>query len=162
MNRPTVTINLKPYLADFCRHEFSNLKDGSILVSRRHDIGKMIFSQVNASPFPTGKPTFENAVTFALPLSKESDLKGKFLHIDKWGQEKIQEFVKAQFNLRAKLFFKYGHDKNYSQKRIVEAFMAGYNIRNSALSYEAVKKNDYRNRKKMLQNMAEELKNADY
>jgi len=162
MHRPIVTINLEPYLADFCRHEFKELSDGSILINRRHDIGKMIFSQVNASPTPNGKPVFENAVNFALPLSKESDLRGKFLDIDKWGQEKIQEFIKALFNLRAKHFFKYGYDKNYTQKRIVEAFLAGYNIRNNDLSYEAVKKNDYRTRRKELKNIAEELKNADY
>lgn len=162
MSKPTVTISLKPYLADFCRHEFKTLQDGSIIIKRRHDIGKMIFSQVNASPVPVSKPVFEDAVTFALPISKESDLLGKFLYIDRWGQEKIQEFVKAKFNLRAEHFFSRGYRKGYSQKRIVEAFLAGYNIRNNSLSYEAVKKNDYRRRQKEVKEISEELKNAEY
>ncbi|MEF8984591.1 MAG: transcriptional regulator [Bacteroidales bacterium] len=162
MNKPKVTISLKPYLADFCRHEFRELKDGSILIRRRHDIGKMIFSQVNASPVPVKKrPVMEDAATFTLPISSESDLLGKFLYVDRWGQEKIQEFIQAKFNLRAEHFFQRGYKKGYSQKRIVEAFLCGYNIRNNALSYEAVKKNDYRKRQREIREISKELKNAD-
>jgi hypothetical protein len=160
--KPTVTISLKPHLADFCRHEFSTMPGGEIIINRRHDIGKMIFSQVNASPLPIKKPVFEHAVTFALPISKESDLKGKFLFIDSWGQEKIREYVQAYFNQRARHFFDVGYRKNHPQKQIVEAFLCGYNIRNNSLSYEAVKKNDYRRRQKTNKIIAEELKNADY
>ena len=161
MGKPSITISLQPYLADFCRHEFKTLQDGSIVIKRQHDIGKMIFSQVNASPIPVSKPVFENAVTFVLPITKESDLQGKFLYVDRWGQEKIQEFITAKFNLRVELFFQKGYNKGYSQKRIIEAFLAGYNLRNNELNYEAVKKNDYRRRQKDLKRISDELKKFD-
>ena len=39
--------------------------------------------------------------------------------------------------------------KNYSQKQIIEAILQAYNIKNTSLNYEAVKKSDYRNQKKI-------------
>lgn len=158
--KPIVKISLKKHLADFCRHEFREIEEG-ILIRRSHDIGKMIFSQVNASPIPIHRPVFENAVTFVLPISKESDLTDKFLYINKWGQEKIQEFIRAYFALRAKHFFERGYRKGYSQKRIVEAFLCGYNIKNDALSFEAVKRNDLRRRQKEIREISQELKSTN-
>ena len=48
-----------------------------------------------------------------------------------------------------RLLFEAGYRKKFSQKEIVESILQAYNIKNTALNYEAVKKSDYRmNRKK--------------
>ena len=47
-----LTISLKPHLADFCRHEMRQDKEGNIILSRKSDIGKHIYSMVMTSDMP--------------------------------------------------------------------------------------------------------------
>lgn len=159
--KPTVTISLKPYLQDYLYKIFPQYQD-SIAITRRHSIGKIIYSVVCASDLPQKRPFIETPISIILPDTKKTDLKDKFLYVSGWGEERIQEYIQADFDLVVKIFFEKGYSKGYSQKRIIEAFMAGFNIKNNALSYEAIKKNDYRRRKKSNKLLFNELQNADY
>lgn len=156
MNKPTITISLKPHLADFCRHEF-NEADNAIIINRKHDIGKFITSHILMSDLPVTKSNHENKVTFILPLSSKSDLTHKFLYVSEWGVQKIQDYIEAQFNLYIRFYFDYGRAKEMSQKLIIESILTHYNIRNTALNYEAIKKNDYRHNRRIRKIIATEL-----
>lgn len=161
MNRPLITISLKPHLADFCRHEFQTTKTDQIILHRKSDIGKYIFSMVLMSDFPVRRPFIEDACTFIIPTTKHEDLKNRFLYVSFWGEQKIQDFLTVEFNRRVKLFFEKGYARNYQQKRIIEAFIAGYNLKNNANTYEAIKKNDYRKRYRTNKIIFKELQSVE-
>jgi len=140
-----VTVSLKPHLADFCRHEFG-LKNNEIQINRNHEIGKFISSLILVSEFPRKPRQFEYPVEFILPSTPFLDFDKNFIYISAWGEQRLQDYLQALFDLRMQLFFFVGYQKNYEQKQIIEGVMRGYNIRHSSLSYEQIKKNDYRKR----------------
>lgn len=162
MNNPIITIDLKPHLEDFCRHELRTDKDDNIILHRKNDIAKMIISNICAANYPPKEREKENPVTFVIPKTPAVDLETRFLYVTAWGEEKIASYIEAEFNQRCRRFFEYGYLKGFSQKRITEAILAGYNIKNNAISFEAVKKNDYRKRKKSNQIIFQELQNTEY
>ena len=138
MTKNIITIDLPPHLADYCRHEFGVDNEGNIILRRSHDIGKQIYSGLH--------PTL-----FIIPVTKSNRyiLGSRFLYISRWGEEKIQDYIESDFNQRMRILFEAGYRKNYSQKQIIEAILQAYNIKNTSLNYEAVKKSDYRNQKKI-------------
>ena len=50
--------------------------------------------------------------------------------------------------------------KKFSQKEIVESILQAYNIKNTALNYEAVKKSDYRMNRKNRKIIFEDLQKS--
>lgn len=155
-DKPVITISLKKHLADFCLHEFIEY-NGHIVINRKHDIGKRITSVLSASNFPVKKPVLENAVTFILPISGKSDLRNKFLFVDRWGQQQISDFIETAFHQRCREMFIEGRIKGLQQKIIIESILEHYNIKHTAISYEAVKKNDYRTHRRLRKKIGEEL-----
>lgn len=145
-----LTISLKPHLADFCRHEMRQDKEGNIILSRKTDIGKYIYSNIVTADTPVKGLPVSDPVNFLVPVTGANQyvMKYRFVHVSRWGEEKIQDYIEAEFNLRMRLLFEIGYRKNYTQKQIVESILQGYNIKNTALNYEAVKKSDYRNNRK--------------
>lgn len=163
MDKPKITISLKPHLADYCRHEFGvDIKCDEITLTRKHDIGKLINSVIIANDVPVRRPFISSPCVFILPLSGITDMRNKFLYVSKWGEQKIQDFIEAEFNMHIKRFFDYGYEKGFSQKRIIEAILAGFNIRNNGISWDSVKKNDYRRRRKIRKQIFNELQSAQY
>ena len=61
----------------------------------------------------------------------------------------MRDYIEASCRLRIREYFVAGYEKGYQQDRIIRAFLYAYNIREYAMNYEAVKKYDYRNRKRM-------------
>ncbi len=152
MSRNAVlTINLKPHLADYCRHEMKQDVDGNIILSRKSDLGKVISSMVLTSDLPVSAVKCDNPVSFVVPVTAANQyaVKYHFIYVSKWGEQRIQDYIEAEFNQRMRILFECGYRKNYTQKQIVEAILEGYNIKKTALSYEAVKKSDYRTAKKI-------------
>lgn len=159
MGKARITLSLPPHLADFCRYEFQT-NEIDILISTKHDIGKQIVSQICVSDLPVKQVKYETPVTFLIPETPFVNYENRFICLSKWGEYKIREFIRAEFNFRARLFFEIGYQKNYQQKQIIDGFLLGYNIRNNSLSFEAVKKNDYRKRTKNIENVFRDIQNA--
>lgn len=157
-----LTISLKPHLADFCRHEMKQDREGNIVLSRRHDIGRHIYSMIVTSDLPVKTLPVSDPVNFIVPVTSANQyvMKYRFVYVSKWGEEKIQDYVESEFNLRVKLMFEFGYRKNYTQKQIVEAILQAYNIKNTSLNYEAIKKSDYRNNRKNRKIIFEDLQSA--
>lgn len=161
MERQVITISLKPHLADFLRHEFEVDKHDRILIQRNHVIGRHITSLVKSSQFPLAKTEITNPVSILVPNTRMTDISCKFLYIDKWGEERISDFIKTQFDFRATEFFYKGyHVFHLQQKQIIEAFLDAYNIKECKVSFDAVKQNDFRKRKRTRSEIALELKRA--
>lgn len=151
MTKNIITIDLPPHLSDYCRHEFGEDSKGNIILRRSHDIGKQIYSHILTADLPQKQLSGLYPVPFVIPITKSNRyvLVSRFLYTSRWGEEKIRDYIESDFNQRMRILFEAGYRKNYSQKQIIEAILQAYNIKNTALNYEAVKKSDYRNQKKM-------------
>lgn len=69
----------------------------------------------------------------------------------------LQDYIEASYRLRVREYFVAGYEKGYKQDKIVQAFLMAYNIKNNAINYEAVKKYDYRNRKRMVKEVDRDI-----
>lgn len=164
MSNVILTLNLKPYLEDFCRHELKTDKEGNIILSRHSDIGKMIFSHILTSGSAPAKPVLDHPVKFLLLTNAYNTafIKYRFCFVDKWGEQKINDYLEAEFRQRIRLIFEAGYSRKCSQKEIIEAIMEEYNIKNCALNYETIKKSDYRNQKKVRKALYDVVKSIVY
>lgn len=162
MTKNIITIDLPPHLADFCRHEMKCDDAGNIILQRSKDIGKHIYSHILTSDMPVKQFPPANPVTFVIPVtgSNRYALESRFLYISKWGEEKIKDYLESEFNHRMRILFEAGYRKRYTQKQIIEAILQAYNIRHTAVNYEAVKKSDYRNAKKIRKIIINDLQDA--
>lgn len=156
-----LVLNLKPHLEDFLRHEMKS-PEGPIMLTRDNDVGKYIYSQVTVLSTPPKKVKMTNPVTISIPvtMSNKHIIRYRFLFISRWGEEKIKDFLEAEFRLRMRLLFEAGYQKRYTQKEIIESILQAYNIRNSAVSFDAIKKADYRNKRLFRKSIYEDLQSA--
>ena len=155
--KPTITISLKKHLADYCRHEFTEDENGHIIINRKHDIGKLINSQISVSVVPVSQFINKDKVVFILPINRYSDLLNKYLFVSKWSEQQINDYIESLFHLRCREMFIEGRLKGLQQKIIIESILQHYNIKETAISYEAVKKNDYRTNRFLRKKIAKEL-----
>ena len=139
MEKPSVTIELAPYLHDYLYHEFGCRKEGGVMVAPTNDLGKMIQSMVTIKDRPPRLPLKENPITLYLPTQE-------------WNH-----FILNENFLCIREYFVAGYEKGFKQDKIIKAFLMAYNIKNNAINYDAVKKYDYRNRKKMIKEVNKEI-----
>lgn len=150
-NKPQITIYLPPLLEAYCRYVFKTPPDQKeIIVSRNHDIGKLIHSNIITSDVPVRRPLFENQVTFILPVNRVNHhgISFHFLKVSNWGEQKIIDGIDYEYRKWLERCFEIGYQKKWDQKEIIDALLRGLNIRNNCANFDAMKKFDYRNRKK--------------
>lgn len=163
-DRAILTLNLKPHLEDFVRHDLKTDKEGNIILSRHSDIGKMIFSHILTSGIAPAHPVLDHPVKFLLLTNGCNSvfLKYRFCFVDKWGEQKINDYIEAEFRQRMRLIFEAGYNRKCTQKEIIEAIMEEYNIKNCALNYETIKKSDYRHQRKVRKMLFDTIKTIVY
>jgi hypothetical protein len=149
--KPQITIFLPPLLEAYCRYVFKtppNQKE--IIVSRNHDIGKLIHANVITSDLPVKRPLLDHAVTFILPVNRVNHhgISFHFLKVSNWGEQKIVDGIDYEYRKWVERCFEIGYQKKWEQKEIIDAILRGLNVRNNVANFDAMKKNDYRNRKK--------------
>lgn len=159
--KPQVTVDLDPILESYCRFVFNTpVNQKEIVVSRHHDIGKLIHSNVSAKDLPVRRPFTDNAVVFILPVNQKNQhaLKCHFLYVSNWGEQKIRDGIEYEFKRWVRQRFEMGYiEKKMNRKEIVEAILRGLNMRNNAANFDAIKKIDYRNRRRIEENRFNEL-----
>ena len=159
--KPKITINLDPVLEAYCRYVFKTpAAQKEIIVTRHHDIGKLIHSNVISSDLPPHRPFKKNPVVFILPINQRNQhaLKFHFLNVSNWGEQKIKDGIEYEFKSWVRQRFEIGYnEKKWDRKAIIEAILRGLNIRNNAANFDAIKKIDYRNRRKIEEVMFHEL-----
>jgi hypothetical protein len=163
--KPQITISLPLHLEAFCRFTFKTPDEQKeIIITRNHDIGRLIHSNINTSDLPMKSPCIPNRVIFILPVNKinHHGITSHFLKVSSWGEQKIVDGIEYEYRKWVERCFEIGYQKKWEQKEIIEAILRGLNIRNNVANYDAVKKNDYRMRKKLDEKRFTELLNADY
>ena len=159
MEKPSVTIELAPYLHDYLYHEFGCRKEGGVMVATTNDLGKMIQAMVTIKDRPPRLPLKENPITLYLPTQEWNHfiLNENFLYIPEWKQRMLQDYIEASFRLRIREYFVAGYEKGFKHDKIIKAFLMEYNLKNNAINYDAINKYDYRNRKKMIKEVNKEI-----
>lgn len=164
--KPTVTIDLPPVLEAYCRWVFQTPSDQkNITLTRTNCVGKHIFSKIISSRVPIKKnPERKNPVTFILPTTDNAylALKSHFVYVDDFATMQIVDFVDANFDFWVKRRFETGYEHGWSQDEIINAILRGLNVRSNTVNYDAIKKNDYRNRRKKDEKRFDKLLQSDY
>lgn len=159
--RPSVIIELQPYLHDYLYHEFGCKRgtDDGVFITSINDLGKFIQAMVTVSDRPPKQPLKEHPITLYLPIQEWNHfiLQENFIYVPEWKQRMLQEYVEASFRIRIREYFVAGYEKGYKQDKIVKAFLTAYNIKINALSYDAVKKYDYRNRRRIINEVQRDI-----
>lgn len=160
MNNPVVTIDLSKYLQDFLYHEFGqSVRDEPLMINTKNDIGRFIQSMVTVTDLPHKQELKESPMEVSLPVREwnHAVFRRNFIYIPEWKQKQIRLYVESLFRLRIREFFSIGYAKGFKQDTIIRAFLEHYNIKHNALSYETVKKYDYRTRRKLREEIAKEI-----
>lgn len=161
--KPQVTINLDPVLEAYLRIVFKTPPaQKEIIINRKQSEGKAIYSKVYPIEFPERKPFRENPVTIILPLTKNNQgtLKYRFYHVSRMGEEQIHDDLEVLFEKWLFKFFVKGYQKKYKQDEIVNAVLRGLNLRKNVANFDAIKKFDYRCRRKSEDETYKELLTA--
>jgi len=163
-NKPIVTISLNPILEAFCRFIFKTpTESNEIAINLKEDIGLLIHSHILSTNCRPKRPSISNAVDIILPITLQNQygLKSGFLYVSNWGLQKIENGVEYEFNKWVKRRFEIGYEKNRERTAIIEAILRGLNVRNNVVNFDAIKKNDYRNRRKTEEITFKELLEVD-
>lgn len=162
--RPKVTISLNPILEAYCRYVFSTPPEQKeIAITRNKDIGKLIHAHTLSAKYPIKGPSIQHPVSFILPVNPDSQIGvlSRFLYVDRWGLQQIQDGIEYEFRKWVERRYEIGYFKMYEQRRIIEAILRGLNVRNNAANFDAIKKIDYRNRRKVEEVTFESLLTVD-
>lgn len=122
-----LTISLKPHLADFCRHEMRQDKEGNIILSRKTDIGKYIYSNIVTADTPVKGLPVSDPVNFLVPVTGANQyvMKYRFVHVSRWGEEKIQDYIEANLISVCGYYLKLGIGKITRKSRLLNPFCRG-------------------------------------
>lgn len=162
--KPQITISLNQLLEAYCRFVFKTKPDQKeIIIFRDHDIGKLIHSNIVTNDLPTKDPFINYPVTFILPVNKinHHGIRFHFLSVSNWGEQKIQDGIEYEYRKWVERRFEIGYRKKFTQKEIIDAILRALNVKNNATNFDALKKIDYRNRRKADEKRFWELFSAD-
>lgn len=151
MDRPCVNIELQPMLQDYLLHEFGGKpNDTGVMINSSSDIGEMIQSMISVKDRPPKQEIKDYPFTIFLPVNDWNHyvFRENFIYIPEWKQKLLVKYIESSFRIRVREFFVAGYEKKYTQDAIINAFLSAYNIRHSKINYDAIKKYDYRNRKR--------------
>jgi len=148
--RPTVVIDLPLILESFCRWAFKVPADSvEIYAPRTHSIGRAVIGYLSKADRKPVLPEAQNPVTFIVPETKLNwySLQTKYLYFSAEDRESFVHRVEIEFANFCELHFKDGYAMNMDQLAIIESILDILNVRMNTANFDAVKKNDYRNRK---------------
>ncbi|KAA6322771.1 hypothetical protein EZS27_027717 [termite gut metagenome] len=162
--KPNVIIELAPYLHDFLYHEFGcdKKKDDGVIITVSNDIGMIIQSMIEFSNIPKQQEIKDHPIKLYLPLQEWNHFlyRRSFLYVPVWKQRMIQGYIETSFRIHIREYFQEGYDKGFKQEQILQAFLTSYNIKQNAINYDAIKKYDYRNRRKIREEVGREIKST--
>lgn len=163
--KPSVIIDLEPYLQDYLYHEFGQPRNhDGVVVSGTHDIGRMIQALVTVTDKPRKQELGEHPITLYLPIQSWNHalFEENFIYIPEWKQKQLKMYIESCFRIKVREYFLIGHQKGYRQDQIIRAFLEAYNIKFNALSYDQLKQYDYRNRRKIIREISEDIRRSTF
>lgn len=163
-NLPILIVDIKPELHDFLIHEFGEDETGAIKLHKRNDIGKFLDSMWVVTDLPVKRKyeRYNNPVRIILPISQENQyiVRNNFISIPIYREQQVNDFLEATFNVVIREYFVTGYEKQFKKSMIIEGILKAFNIRKNAISYDRIKKKDYRNRENVINSMINEIKNS--
>lgn len=148
--KPQVIVDLPVHLEAFLRYLFKTPdKQKAIYAPRSHSIGRAINGYLSKSDFKPVLPVPENPVTFIVPETKYNwySLQIKYLYFSAEDREAFIDRLQTEFDNWVEVHFREGYAMNLDQFAIVESVLDILNERMNSTNFEAIKKNDYRERK---------------
>lgn len=157
------TINLfikKSEVEDYLRYIFKANTSGPVEITRRHYIGRYIYSIIRYSEFPVkvkemNKYSVVDLIIPSQERAKTSDF--SFLYFRPEDIDRINDYLLADFNIFFRGFMLAGEEMHIDKKDLIESFMAGTGIKEVGKKYDTLKKKDYRHRKNIFQIMVDSL-----
>jgi len=163
-NLPIITIDLKPDLHDFLIHEFGEDEHGCIKLHKRNELGKYIDSMWCVSEFPVKRKfeKYNNPVKLILPICADSAyiVKYNFLYFSSCREQQINDHIESIWKLVVREYFVTGYEKKFKQSVIIEGILKAFNIKKNVISFDRIKKMDYRIRENNLNSVVREIKSA--
>ena len=152
-SKPRITVELSPVHEAFLRFCFGTPeKEKHIILTRRHDIGKLIFGHIMSGDFQSPRPLMIHPVTFILPMPNFNHgywLRYRHVYMPQWSVEKITDAIDYEFRAWVKDRFRIGYElEGMEQRVIVNAILRGLRMRNNQINFDTIKKIDYRSRRK--------------
>lgn len=152
-SKPQITIDLNPVHEAYLRFIFNTPeKCRFIILSRRQDIGRLIFSHIMAGDFQSKRPLMDHPVPFILPVPRTELgywLQYRYIYIPGWAQTKIADAIEYEFRSWIRERFRIGYEEaRMDQKTIINAILRGLNVRNNVVNFDMIKKIDYRNKRR--------------
>ncbi len=152
-SKPKITLAIDPVHEAYLRFLFSTPENSRyVILNRRHDIGRLIFSHIMSGDFNNKRPLIDHSVTFILPVPRTEIgywLQYRHIYLPGWAQSKITDAIEYEFRWWVKERFRIGYeDERMDQKTIINAILRGLNVRNNSVNFEMIKKIDYRNKRK--------------
>jgi len=151
--KPRITFSLDPILINYCRYIFKTPSQQKLIIlNRKEDLGKLIFSHIQAGDFKNNRPFIKHPVIFILPTTNcknDNWLRNRYIFVPKWVENKFAMAIEYEFKWWVREKFRVGYeDEGWDQKTIVNAILRGLNVRNNAVNSDTIKKIDYRTRRK--------------
>lgn len=150
-DRPWVWVPLNGILQDVVRHESEPLADGYLLRTTSA-VGEMISSCVRVCDRrPPDPPKDAPGLRLYIPQSPETRhmLRSHFLYIPRFLVVQLTGYLDAWFRLSVRQWFYEGRSRGFTQKQICEALIQEYGLWSSEDNFSMLKKMDYRERRKL-------------
>lgn len=145
----SVYININPVYTDFLRFIFKAEKNAPIYIDSVNDIGKLILALVEKSNKPVKRDISTNDVCFIVPNKDIFHFQRYFLFLTRESEAKLNFFIESYFNNIFFMFMNLTYQSSILQKKAIDLFIREFNLNPDNITYDALIKKDYRNRKKI-------------
>jgi hypothetical protein len=159
----SITVEIKKkYLVEYLRWVFKAKVSGPIEIDLNHPIGKHIYSMVFNVPYKLKRNERPRDIELMLPITKFSNFNSHYIHIYRWGEEKINYFIESWFHMEFNQHMYISQRMGVEYRRAVDNFMFGRKIYLTELDKGSLIKNDWRFRNNVIQNIYNTEKLPEY
>jgi hypothetical protein len=163
MNNNSITIEIrKQYLVEYLRWLFKSKVCGPISIQLNHPIGQHIYSMVFNVRYQLKRKKTENDIELLLPITKYSNYDAHYIHIYRWGEERINLFIESWFNIEFSRHMHKSERMGIEFSRAVNNFMFGRKINLTNIDKGSLIKKDWRFRSDIIQQIYNVEQNPEY
>lgn len=158
----TVTIKIrKPYIADFVRSQFKTKIGDPVKLSRHNPIGRMIYCKTQNISYPKQRDASPEDMIFILP-ENEFNSKYHFHIISREDEEKINDYIEEYCDMIFNKFMLVCEKIGLPYKKGIDIFLFQNKIRIDTVTTDAFKKNEYRFRIGLINDIYNTMQNPDF
>ncbi len=163
MNNNGIIVEIKKqYLHEYLRWLFKAKVTGPIQINLDHPIGKHIYSMVFNVPYQLKRKAKDKDIEFLLPETKYSNYDSHYIHIYRWGEEKINYFIESWFFMEFSRHMYNSERMGIEFRRAVDNFMFGRKINLSCIDKGSLIKKDWRFRSDIIQQIYDTEQKPEY